>query len=541
MDRSTPAEKPGSGKPTEALFMREKDRASACSTATDGRVLIESEDMFRSIVEHSHAGVFIIDTAFHLIYANGMLSEMLGYSLKEIIGSDFRSYLDEASKLLVVDRYLRRQRGKDLPSRYEFNFFRKDGELRHAELSSAVVRGPNGRTNTVGQMLDITERKNIEVEIANARNELETRVKIRTAELQSANELLQREIDQHKLTQEILRKNEIKFRHLVENADSIILEMDPTGQVIYMNKFGLKFFGYQEEELVGHSVIGTIVALKDAAGKNLEAMIQDIVENPEKHTSNENENIKKNGERVWIVWTNRPIYDETNHLLEILCIGIDYTQQKLAEQIYAQQVKERAAFEERNRLARDLHDAVSQTLFSASLIAEVLPRLWERNREEARKRLEEIRQLTRGALAEMRTLLLELRPAALVDATLGDLLKQLGESVTGRAQIPVKVIIEGQCQPSPEVKVALYRIAQEALNNVAKHSRASQATVSLYCEPVKIKLIIQDNGKGFDVQRVSPGSLGLGIVRERVKSINAFLEITSQPGCPTTITVFWQK
>ncbi len=197
--------------------------------------------------------------------------------------------------------------------------------------------------------------------------------------------------------------------------------------------------------------------------------------------------------------------------------------------------------QERQRLARDLHDAVSQTLFSASLIAEVLPRLWERNPDEGRKRLEEIRQLTRGALAEMRTLLLELRPAALVDADLGDLLRQLAESITGRARIPVTVEVEGHCPPSAELKVALYRIAQEALNNVAKHSEATQATVSLHCQSDKIELIIRDNGKGFDVNTRSPSSLGLGIMQERAKGIDATVNITSQPGQGTTITVLWNN
>ncbi len=204
-------------------------------------------------------------------------------------------------------------------------------------------------------------------------------------------------------------------------------------------------------------------------------------------------------------------------------------------------MKERAAIQERSRLARDLHDAVSQTLFSASLIAEVLPRLWERNPEEGRKRLEEIRQLTRGALAEMRTLLLELRPAALVDADLGDLLRQLAESITGRARIPVKVEVEGHCPPSAELKVALYRIAQEALNNVAKHSKASQATVSLHCQLDKIELIIRDNGTGYEVNSRSPSSLGLGIMEERAKGINATVSISSQTGQGTTITVLWNN
>ena len=137
---------------------------------------------------------------------------------------------------------------------------------------------------------------------------------------------------------------------------------------------------------------------------------------------------------------------------EVLCIGIDSTQQKKAEDLAAQQLKEKTAEEERIRLARDLHDAVSQTLFSTSLIAEVLPRLWERNKDEGLKKLEEVRQLTRGALAEMRTLLFELRPAALADAELSDLLRQLAESVIGRARVPVTLEVEGTCVNSYRCK-----------------------------------------------------------------------------------------
>jgi len=106
------------------------------------------------------------------------------------------------------------------------------------------------------------------------------------------------------------------------------------------------------------------------------------------------------------------------------------------------QAQELAAIQERQRLARDLHDSVSQSLFSASLSAEVLPRLWERQPEEGRRCLAELHRLTRGALAEMRTLLLELRPTALVETALGDLLSQLAEAIAGRARLPVTRIIE---------------------------------------------------------------------------------------------------
>jgi signal transduction histidine kinase len=200
-----------------------------------------------------------------------------------------------------------------------------------------------------------------------------------------------------------------------------------------------------------------------------------------------------------------------------------------------------AASEERNRLARDLHDAVSQTLFSASLIAEVLPKLWERNPAEARKRLEEVRQLTRGALAEMRTLLLELRPSALAEAELPFLMKQLGESIAGRSRIPVNVSIEGQCSLPIEAKIAFYRIAQEALNNVSKHSGAKQAVVSLECSAEQAELSVIDDGQGFDVAANSGKSLGLGIIRERAREIGASLSIQSQAGAGTSITVIYKN
>jgi len=207
-------------------------------------------------------------------------------------------------------------------------------------------------------------------------------------------------------------------------------------------------------------------------------------------------------------------------------------------QLY-ERAEQAAAAAERSRLARDLHDAVTQTLFSASLIAEVLPRLWARNPDEGHRRLEELRQLTRGALAEMRTLLLELRPSALDEAQLGDLLRQLGESITGRARVPVYVTSQGHCDVPSEVKVALYRIAQEALNNVAKHSGAHEARIGLHCSESGVRIEIADDGCGFDMERIPINRLGLNIMRERAESAGATLEIDSAPGEGTRVHVHW--
>ena len=201
------------------------------------------------------------------------------------------------------------------------------------------------------------------------------------------------------------------------------------------------------------------------------------------------------------------------------------------------QVEQAAVTAERHRLARDLHDAVTQTLFSASLIAEVMPRLWERYPDDARRSLEELRQLTRGALAEMRALLLELRPAALTETPLSTLLRHLTDAMTGRTRIPIKLTIEGDNCLLPDVQIALYRIAQEALNNVAKHAEASQSAVNLRCWSGGAELRISDNGRGFDPSQISPAHLGVGIMRERAKSIGAALAIDSQPGQGTKIKV----
>jgi len=205
-----------------------------------------------------------------------------------------------------------------------------------------------------------------------------------------------------------------------------------------------------------------------------------------------------------------------------------------------QKAREEAALAERSRLARELHDAVSQTLFSASLIADVLPRLWDRNPDIAHERLHELRELTRGALGEMRTLLVELRPAALVKADLTELISQLADAIVGRARLPVEVTFEGNISPPVDVKIALYRIVQEALNNVVKHARASEATLSLRADAEgNLVLHITDDGRGFNPEDVSAGSFGLGIMEERATAIGADLTIESQAGVGTTITLTW--
>jgi two-component system nitrate/nitrite sensor histidine kinase NarX len=220
-----------------------------------------------------------------------------------------------------------------------------------------------------------------------------------------------------------------------------------------------------------------------------------------------------------------------------------------------------AALQERQRLAQNLHDAVNQSLFSAGLIAEVLPRLWERDQTEARHSLEDLRRLTRGALAEMRELLAELRPSVLTDSSLGDLLRQLANAFSGRTNMPVSVKIAGEHVLPAEIQVALYRICQEALNNIAKHAGACQVEIELQYESEarvntgktnlqasgpqeiavsSVEMLIRDDGAGFNTGDIAaPGHYGRGMMNERAEAVKAQLTVTSQPGGGTEVRLCW--
>jgi signal transduction histidine kinase len=155
--------------------------------------------------------------------------------------------------------------------------------------------------------------------------------------------------------------------------------------------------------------------------------------------------------------------------------------------------------------------------------------------------LEELRQLTRGALSEMRTLLVELRPAALADTDLGDLIGHQVNAFIARTRITVTYDRNCIHNPPVEVKEAFYRIAQEAFNNIAKHSEASQVMVKLDCQPDRAELSIQDNGIGFDLQFSHHEGLGMGIMRERARAVGAHFDVYSQLQAGVRLRVSWQS
>jgi diguanylate cyclase (GGDEF)-like protein/PAS domain S-box-containing protein len=128
-----------------------------------------------------------------------------------------------------------------------------------------------------------------------------------------------------------LQSAERAYREIVDRTNAIVLRWDPQGRVIFMNEFGQRLFGYTQEELEGHSVLELIVPDTESSGRDLVAMIHDLLSHPERYESNENENVGRDGTRLWITWRNTPIVGARGELVEILSTGIDTTDHKRAE------------------------------------------------------------------------------------------------------------------------------------------------------------------------------------------------------------------
>jgi len=331
----------------------------------------------------------------------------------------------------------------------------------------------------------------------------------------------------------------IDMNRLIEVVADAVAAIDSEQRIVFFNDGATRLFGYTREEVLGRPLD---MLIPERFRRTHESHVHAFHGSADvSRLMGERQSVyaqRKNGQEFRAEASITKITQDDREVMVVLLRDItEREQMQLNLRVQAEQI---AVANERSRLARDLHDAVSQTLFSASLIADVLPRLWLRNPVEAQRRLEELRMLNRGALAEMRMLLLELRPSALTEARFSDLLQQLGEAAAGRAGIHVDTDIDPvvrDLRMPPEPQVALYRIAQEALNNVMKHSGAHNAWIRLHHAAPHLCLEIRDDGRGFDPQQTNHEHLGLLIMRERAQSIAAEIDVTSAIGRGTSIAV----
>ena len=200
-----------------------------------------------------------------------------------------------------------------------------------------------------------------------------------------------------------------------------------------------------------------------------------------------------------------------------------------------EQIQERAAFEERQHLARELHDSVSQALYSIVLGTHAARKQLAQPKQ-ADSALEYVQHLSEAALAEMRALIFELRPDILEREGLAAALRKQVEALEVRHDLQAEYVEEGEPDVTFAVKQALYRIAQEVLHNITKHADAANVRITLLQTKYKVRLSVTDDGVGFDVQDF-PGHLGLKSMRERSTSLGGTLNVKSAPGQGTSVSV----
>jgi signal transduction histidine kinase len=215
----------------------------------------------------------------------------------------------------------------------------------------------------------------------------------------------------------------------------------------------------------------------------------------------------------------------------------DITERERLERDLRHQAGELASSQERAHLARELHDSVTQALFSMTLITRSTEILVDRDPAAAKERLGGLRDLQREALAEMRALIFELRPGNLENDGLLQALRTHTAALQGRIGLPIVVTSDLTQRLPLALEEVLYRIAQEALHNVVKHAGARQVELSVHRRFASVVLRIHDDGKGFDQTSVPDGHLGLAGMRARAEKIGADFAVESRPGAGTTIEV----
>lgn len=251
--------------------------------------LRESEERFRRFADEATSEGIIMHHRRRIVDVNLRFADMFGYERSELIGKD---------PILQIAPESRELAQSHMQSQYEKSYeafgIRKDGSTFPIEIHARnlPLHGEMVRTAAVR---DLTERKRAE---------------------------------------EALRRSEEKYRELVESANSIILRLDRHGRVTFFNEFAQRFFGFTEEEILGKHVVGTIVPTMDSARQDLTSLVEEVLEDPERYRTRVNENMLRNGQRVWIAWTNKPVRDEQGRVVEILCVGNDITELRRMEEKY---------------------------------------------------------------------------------------------------------------------------------------------------------------------------------------------------------------
>jgi PAS domain S-box-containing protein len=259
------------------------------------QALRQSEGKLRALFDQAPLGIAVIDSVtgqFRSI--NPQYCKIVGYTEPEMVAANFQQITHPDDLAADLANMRRLQDGEVEAFHMEKRYIRKDSTIVWVSLTCVPLwKTAPGEAQHMAMVEDITARKLAETRLA---------------------------------------ESERKYRELVEHANSIILRWNAEGQITFLNEFGQRFFGYAADEIIGRHVLGTIVPATETSGRDLQRLMVEICANPKSFEQNINENICRDGRRVWISWTNRIVQDEQGRVVEILSIGTDITEQRKAEQ-----------------------------------------------------------------------------------------------------------------------------------------------------------------------------------------------------------------
>jgi PAS domain S-box-containing protein len=529
---------------------KSQQRAKEVSSLLES--LEHSEQRFRSVVESAIDAIITVDSRGKIIFWNQRAEEMFGYAPDEVIGKPATVIMPERFRKAHIKRINQvASHGKsNITGRtIELVGLKKDGTEFSLELSLARWETNEGLFFTA-IIRDITARKQAEEALQKARNQLEHRVRERTDELADTNKELRRRFTECELAEAALRESEQKYSTLVEDA-LIGVYIIQDGKIVFGNDKFAKIYGYAKDELIG---LESLKLIHPEDRDRVRQMREKRLSGEKVPSEYEIRGLKKHGDTIWVTRS----YALINYKGKPAISGIvaDMTKRRLAEDALRKSDKElrilsnqllSAEEKERKRIARELHDGIGQALSAIKFGVENVLRELDGHKDALDLNpLETVIPITQKAIEEVRRIVKDLRPSILDDlgilATITWFCREF-QNVYSRIRINKEIDITENEIPPP-LKTIIYRLLQEALNNVAKHSQADQVYLSIHKQPNEIELLVKDNGRGFDLEKtiaLTPSQRGFGLagMRERTELSGGRFDIQSRIGKGTTIRVVW--
>lgn len=528
-----------------------------------GRELEAAQALLQTLMDTMATPVFLKDRDSRFVGCNQALADYAARPVDEVIG---RTDADMPWGALPDAKYVdwdQRVMSTGEPAIAIRERIRKaDGSIRQLETNKSPFRNAEGEIiGLFGSFRDITEQVEAEEELQRVLEGLDQEVRDKTAELIEANDTLQREIDERRRlqTEERQQREHVETLRDTAAALSTTLDLDAVLDTVVegvrrllsvdlitvvladddgaytVNRMDVTN-GYEIDDT--RSVVADHAWLREALGPDV-ANGATITMRPSRALGNAESALAAamvvGGQRVgYLLVESRYGNLASRTAAQRLGAIAGQAAATIATIRLSVAAAELAAGRERKRMGKDLHDSVSQTLWSLAASSSAARSMVDPG-DPLHAVTERIHQLTSAAQAEMRALLLEIWPDELAKLSLRELLVQLAAGL--RTNTTAEVTVEvAHIEADADTTAALYRIAQEAVNNAVRHSEATAVAVELTAGPTPT-LTITDNGVGFDRSSVEPGRLGLAIMGERAEEVGAELEIISAPGEGTAVRV----